>query len=70
MCGGYYEHFETPKQLTEINGETLVGRTIRLLKENGITDIYISGSEIRSGLRKRSNSKSYFSGSILVMPRQ
>ena len=47
MCGGYYEHFETPKQLTEINGETLVCRTIRLLKENGITDIYISSNNPR-----------------------
>ena len=30
----------------------------------------ISGSEIRSGLRKRSNRRSYLMGSILVMPRQ
>lgn len=45
MCGGYYEHFETPKQLTEINGETLIERTIRLLKENGITEIFISSND-------------------------
>ena len=32
--------------------------------------VSISGSEIRSGLRKRSNSKSYFRGSIFVMPKQ
>ena len=32
--------------------------------------VSISGSEIRSGLRKRSNSKSYFIGSIFVIPRQ
>ena len=32
--------------------------------------VSISGSDIRSGLRKRSNSRSYFIGSILVMPRQ
>lgn len=42
MCGGEYSQFKTPKQLIEINGETLVGRTIRLLKEAGIDDIYIS----------------------------
>ena len=47
MCGGVYKHFETPKQLSVINGETLVGRTIRLLKENGITDIAISSNDNR-----------------------
>ena len=47
MCGGFYGHFETPKQLSVINGETLVGRTIRLLKENGITDIAISSNDNR-----------------------
>ena len=30
----------------------------------------ISGNEIRSGFRKRSNSKSYWIGSIFVIPRQ
>ena len=44
MCGGNYNEFEIPKQLLKINGETLVERTIRLLKENGITDIAISTS--------------------------
>ena len=42
MCGGQYDEFETPKQLLKINGETLVERTIRLLKENGENDIAIS----------------------------
>lgn len=42
MCGGYYEEFKTPKQLSVINGEPLVARTIRLLKENGIDDKYIA----------------------------
>ena len=42
MCGGYYENFENPKALSIIKGETLVERTIRLLKQNGIEDIYIS----------------------------
>lgn len=45
MCGGYYDHFETPKQLSVIKGETLVGRTVRLLKENGIDEIYISSND-------------------------
>lgn len=44
MCGGNYTQFETPKQLSKINGEELVARTIRLLKENGITDINISAT--------------------------
>ena len=42
MCGGYYDFFKTPKQLSVVNGETLVGRTIRLLKENGVEEIYIT----------------------------
>lgn len=44
MCGGNYTQFETPKQLTVINGERLVDRTIRLLRENGIKDIYVSAT--------------------------
>ena len=47
MCGGEYDFFTTPKQLSVINGETLVGRTIRLLKENGIEDISISSNDPR-----------------------
>ena len=44
MCGGKYDTFETPKQLSVINGETLLERTIRLLKENGINEYYISSN--------------------------
>lgn len=44
MCGGEYPHWEKPRQLTEFEGEPLVARTIRLLKENGITDIAISSN--------------------------
>ena len=47
MCGGYYEMFKTPKQFTEVNGERLVDRTIRLLRENGVTDIYVSATDER-----------------------
>lgn len=43
MCGGNYkDQFETPKPLLKVDGEVLVERTIRLLKENGIEDIAIS----------------------------
>lgn len=42
MCGGIYEKWETPRQLFPINGEPIVARTIRLLKEAGISDIAIS----------------------------
>lgn len=42
MAGGKYDEFKTPKQLLEINGEVIIERTIRLLRENGITDIAIS----------------------------
>lgn len=45
MCGGKYRQWETPRQLTEVNGEPIVARTIRLLRENGITDIAISSDD-------------------------
>lgn len=41
MCGGDYPEFEVPKPLIKVNGETLVERTIRLLKENGERTIVI-----------------------------
>lgn len=44
MCGGTYDKFKTPKQLIEVKGEPLVARTIRLLRENGVTDIAISSN--------------------------
>lgn len=44
MCGGVYKRWETPRQLLPINGEPIVARTIRLLKENGIDDIAISSN--------------------------
>lgn len=42
MAGGNYKDFETPKQLFKVRGETIIERTIRLLKENGVNDIFIS----------------------------
>lgn len=36
-----------PKHLIEINGENLLARTTRLLKENGISDYVITGSDER-----------------------
>lgn len=49
MCGGEYSAWESPRQLTKIYDETLVKRTIRLLKENGINknDIFVSASDKR-----------------------
>lgn len=41
MCGGNYPKFDIPKQLLKVNGEVLVERTIRLLKENGVDNIAI-----------------------------
>lgn len=35
MAGGKYNEFDTPKQLLTVNGEILIKRTIRQLKENG-----------------------------------
>lgn len=42
MAGGHYKHWEKPRHLSVVNGEVLIARTIRLLKENGIKDIAIS----------------------------
>lgn len=42
MCGGNYQEWATPRHLIKIRGEPIVARTIRLLQENGITDIAIS----------------------------
>ena len=44
MAGGNYKHWEKPRHLSVINGEILIARTIRLLRENGITDIAISST--------------------------
>ena len=40
-------HLGIPKHLIEINGETLLERTTRLLKENGINDYVITGNDER-----------------------
>lgn len=47
MCGGKYHDFKEHKALTKINGERLIQRTIRLLKENGVdfNDIFISSND-------------------------
>lgn len=45
MCGGHYPHLQSPRQLWTINGETILARTIRLLRAEGINDIYISYNE-------------------------
>lgn len=44
MCGGTYQKWETPRHLIKIHGEEIVARTIRLLKEFGVTDIAISSN--------------------------
>lgn len=69
MCGGVYDFFKTPKQLSVVNGETLVERTIRLLKENGINDIYISSNDDRfkqyAPVLKHTNTYKVENGKIL-----
>ena len=46
MCGGNY-HTAEPKQLKSIKGERIVERTIRLLKQNGVKEIYVSTNDER-----------------------
>lgn len=60
MCGGNYHYWKYPKHLSKIHGETLIERTVRLLKENGVDgkDIYITAS---AELRDILLNKEYFS---------
>lgn len=44
---GNIEPFIIPRQLIEINGESLIKRTIRLLKENGVKDILVTSHDKR-----------------------
>ena len=43
----------TPKHLIEINGEPILKRTVRLLKENGIENIIITSHDKRYNFAKR-----------------
>ena len=47
MCGGDYPQWETPRHLLKICGEPIVARTVRLLREAGADDIYISAHDKR-----------------------
>ena len=47
LCDSRNKYFETPRQLIKINGEALVERTIRLLKENGVKDIIVTSHDER-----------------------
>ena len=45
MCGGDYKDWsDKPKQMIEVNGEPIVARTIRLLRDRGVKDIAISSN--------------------------
>lgn len=44
MAGGDYQHWTFQRHLSKINGEVLIERTIRLLRENNIKDISISSN--------------------------
>ena len=46
MCGGNY-HMDTPKHLLPVKGEPIVARTIRLLRDCGVSDIAISATDDR-----------------------
>lgn len=47
MCGGTYPHWEEPRHFSLVHGERVLDRTIRLLKENGVEDIYVSATDHR-----------------------
>ena len=46
MCGSNHEKINgVPRQLVQINGERILDRTIRLLRENNVEDIYITATD-------------------------
>ena len=49
MCGGFYSHFDVPKALCIVGGETIVRRTLTLLEDLGVPaeDIHISATDPR-----------------------
>lgn len=47
LSDGASNNFKTPRQLSIVNGEPIIKRTIRLLKENGIKDIIITSHDER-----------------------
>jgi len=58
LCNGKSTRFEgIKKHLIEIEGESLLDRTIRLLKANKITDITIVGDDKRKGCKTYVNSQ-------------
>lgn len=68
MCGGVYDNFKEHKALSIVNGERLIERTIRLLKENGINEYYISSNDDRfkeyGTVIKHENSYKYKNGVV------
>ena len=44
LAKGEHKGFSEPRQLTRINGERILDRTIRLLRKNGIKDIVVTGN--------------------------
>ena len=68
MCGGKYDNFKEHKSLSIINGEKLVERTIRLLKENNMDNIYISSNQDEfnkyANVLKHENSYKYENGKV------
>lgn len=63
MCAGNGKRWGNflgiPKHLVKIKGETLLGRTARLLKENGINDYIITSSDERYKQYGKTISQSY-----------
>lgn len=46
MCGSNHAQINgVPRQLVQIGGERILDRTIRLLRQNGITDIAVTGTD-------------------------
>lgn len=47
LCGSNHDLINgTPRQLVKIGGERVLDRTIRLLRKNGVKDIYITATDL------------------------
>lgn len=47
MCGSNHQNInDVPRQLVTVNGERILDRTVRLLRENGVKDIIVTCTDI------------------------
>lgn len=58
------DHHELPKSMLEVNGETILSRTIRLLHQEGITDITAVSGYMEDYIKERHPELTYVTNKI------